>query len=144
MEMLPKTEDSPVVRTAFDDEDAWRTVCEMIRRPVDSGFGEEFRAYVEFIDNPAFRDLSEQELLARVPSDFTHSFLMAVDARTMGSPEYPVLVVDLYEERGRSFRAIAVEIQGVENNLSIANMDFADFADSVDADGVFRGFHEPH
>jgi uncharacterized protein DUF6924 len=29
---------------------------------------------------------------------------------------------------------------GVENNLSLANMDFEEFADSVDADGVFRGF----
>jgi len=28
----------------------------------------------------------------------------------------------------------------VENNLSISNMDFSDFADSADADGVFRGF----
>jgi hypothetical protein len=32
------------------------------------------------------------------------------------------------------------QIQAIENNLSIANMDFEDFADSVDADGVFRGF----
>jgi hypothetical protein len=28
----------------------------------------------------------------------------------------------------------------VENNLSIANMDFIDFAESVDEDGIFRGF----
>ena len=27
-----------------------------------------------------------------------------------------------------------------ENNLSIANMDFREFAESVDPDGVFRGF----
>jgi len=28
----------------------------------------------------------------------------------------------------------------VENNLSIANMDFSEFADNVDKDGIFRGF----
>jgi hypothetical protein len=28
----------------------------------------------------------------------------------------------------------------IENNLSLANMAFHDFADSVDPDGVFRGF----
>jgi hypothetical protein len=28
----------------------------------------------------------------------------------------------------------------VENNLSLANMDFHEFADNVGADGVFRGF----
>jgi hypothetical protein len=28
----------------------------------------------------------------------------------------------------------------VENNLSISNMDFSDFADSADGDHIFRGF----
>lgn len=41
---------------------------------------------------------------------------------------------------GRTFRIIPSEMWGIENNLSIANMDFRDFADSADADGVFRGF----
>lgn len=29
---------------------------------------------------------------------------------------------------------------GVENNLSLANMDYADFAANVDPDGILRGF----
>jgi hypothetical protein len=33
-----------------------------------------------------------------------------------------------------------VAIQSIQNNLSIANMDFEEFANSVDDDGVFRGF----
>ena len=142
MEMLPKTQDSPVVRTDFSDDSAWRTVCEIIRRPVADGFGGEFFAYVEFVDNTAFRDLDEQKLVGRIPEGFEHGFLMVVDAIATRSPEHPILVIDLYRERGRSFRAIPSEIQAVENNLSIANMDFADFADCVDADGVFRGFSE--
>jgi hypothetical protein len=28
----------------------------------------------------------------------------------------------------------------VENNLSIGNMDFDEFANAVDKDGIFRGF----
>jgi hypothetical protein len=31
----------------------------------------------------------------------------------------------------------------VENNLSVANLDFEDYADRVDADGIFRGFPDP-
>jgi hypothetical protein len=31
---------------------------------------------------------------------------------------------------------------GVENNLSISNLDWEDFADAVDSDGVFRGFED--
>jgi hypothetical protein len=48
----------------------------------------------------------------------------------------------LYTEPGRTFRVIPGEIWGVENNLSLANMDFAEFADSTDRDGLFRGFPE--
>ena len=139
MEMLPMTEHSSVVRTDFSDENTWRTVCDLIRQPVPSGFGETFHAYVTFVENPAFRDLREQELLKRVPADYGHSFLMVVDEVTMTGPERTILIIDLYDERGRTFRAIPSEIQAIENNLSIANMFFAEFADYAEEDGVFRG-----
>jgi len=137
MPMLPKVEDSPVVRTTID-ESAWTKVCELIQQPLADGAGGEFRAYVAFIDDAAFRNLSEDELLERVPEDFGHSFLMVVDSSTVGSAEYPILVIDLYE-RKRRFRAIPSQIQSIQNNLSIGNLDFADFADYVDEDGIFRG-----
>jgi hypothetical protein len=31
---------------------------------------------------------------------------------------------------------------GIENNLSIANMDFEEFGNAVGKDGIFRGFSE--
>ena len=55
------------------------------------------------------------------------------------SPDHPLLVVDLSKERGRQFRAVAVEISSLDNNLSIGNMGFAEFAELVDQTGVFRG-----
>jgi hypothetical protein len=61
---------------------------------------------VEFLDDVMFRDLSEQELLARVPSDYWHTFIFVVDRTATHPPEYPVLVIDLHRERGRTFRAI--------------------------------------
>jgi hypothetical protein len=60
----------------------------------------------------------------------------------MSQPEYPLLVVDLLEERGRQFRAVAAAVASIDNNLSIANMGFEEFAGAVDDDGVFRGFPE--
>lgn len=51
-----------------------------------------------------------------------------------------LLRTDFYDESGRTFRVISREMWGVENNLSIANMDYYEFADNVDPDGVFRGF----
>jgi hypothetical protein len=50
-----------------------------------------------------------------------------------------VLVVDLFGEgRGRTFRVIPAAIWAVQNNLVIGNMDWEDFSDSLDPDGVFR------
>jgi hypothetical protein len=47
--------------------------------------------------------------------------------------------VDLLDEDRRPFRCIPAELWAVENNLNIANMDWEDFADEVDASGVYRG-----
>ncbi len=41
---------------------------------------------------------------------------------------------------GRTFRTTIPEIASIEANLAIANMDFFEFADNVQPDGVFRGF----
>jgi hypothetical protein len=58
-------------------------------------------------------------------------------------PDHPVLVVDLMDFQGETlepFRCIPSELWGVENNLNLANMDWADFADATGEDRVFRGF----
>jgi len=138
MNSLPETEDALVLRTDFSDQDAWEDICTAIR-PTDAD-GNEPIAYVEFHDDPAYQGLSSQQLLALVPEDYGHSFLAVVDKAAIDSDEQPVLIIDLDEERGREFRVIASELHQIENNLSIANMDFAEFSDAADDDGIFRGF----
>ena len=39
---------------------------------------------------------------------------------------------------GVSVVVLGTEVQAIENNLSIANMDFTEFADALDEDGVFE------
>lgn len=109
----------------------------MIRQPVGVF---RFRAYVEFLDDSEYANLNKDQLLECIPKDYNHTFIMMVDQMTIAHPEHPLLVVDLFEGSGREFRATPREIQGIENNLSIANMDFDEFADAVDEDGIFRGF----
>jgi hypothetical protein len=41
---------------------------------------------------------------------------------------------------GNSFQCSVAAVAEVEVNLSIANLDFSDFAGSVDPDGIYRGF----
>jgi hypothetical protein len=139
MKQLPMTTASPVLRTDFSNQAAWKAICREIREPSDEGF----EANVEFIDDPAFDKLSKEQLLTSLPKDY-HTFIVIVDQKAVSDDEHPLLVVNLYDglgsEVGEEFRAIPSAIQAIENNLSIANMDFADFAGAVDSGGVFRGY----
>lgn len=139
---LPQTNNPLVVRTDFENRQAWKKICKLISAPVPAP-EDTFYAYVQFMDDEDFRGLNTEELLARVPGDYKHSFLFVVDGATVAHPEFPILVIQLRGVRGRSFRAIPSTIQAIENNLSIANMDFFEFANAVDPDGIFRGFPAP-
>ncbi len=68
-----------------------------------------------------------------------HTFIVIADSAAVSQPDYPLLVVDLSEDRNRPFRAVATQIASIENNLSIGNMGFEEFAGCVDKSGVFRG-----
>ena len=134
MKPLPRSDQALVIRTDFSDDSAWNTIVAAIRQPVEG-----FYAYVDFVDDPAFGELTVEQLVA-LRDDLSKSYAIVADAVTMSDADHPLLVVDLIEEVGRTFRAVPSAVQSVENNLSIANMDFREFADNVDADGVFRGF----
>jgi hypothetical protein len=137
MKPLPQSQAALVIRTDFSDDAAWAAIGAAILQLTEEGFG----AHVEFVDDTAYRGLSKDQLLDLVPEDEERPFfLMIVDDVTVRSPEHPILVVDLWREPGRGFRAVPAAVQSIENNLSIANMDFAEFADAVDEDGIFRGF----
>jgi hypothetical protein len=135
MKPIPETTHAAVIRTDFSDDAAWTAVCDQIRAP--SG---DFMATVDCVSDRAFEGVTPTQVAELVRPDSRHTFLFLVDHDTISDPEHPVVVVDLYDRPGRSFRVVPSEMWGVENNLSLANMDFEEFADAVDADGVFRGF----
>jgi len=137
MKTLPNTEDALVVRTDFSNQEIWMKIRETIKAPTGS-----FRAYVEFWEDAELKGATKDQLLSLVPEKYEHGFLIIADAETIVDAEHPLLVVDLNDDFGREFRAIPKAIQSIENNLSISNMGFEEFADSVDNDGVFRGFRQ--
>jgi hypothetical protein len=134
MKMIPETSQSLVLRTDFNNEAAWQSLCAAIRMPVG-----DFRAYVDFVSDPEFDGVTADKLVALIPKDTHHSFAFIVDTVAVTQPDHPVLVVDLYCEPGRTFRVVPSEMWAVENNLSIANMDFEEFAKAAGSDGVYRG-----
>jgi hypothetical protein len=130
---LPATDDSLVLRTDFSTDSGWESVCEAISTPVG-----EFQAQLSCVSDPAFDGLTIERLLKLKHGD--HGYVFIVDHDTLAGPEKPVLVVDLEDDPGRRFRVVPSQMWSVENNLSLANMDFSEFAERVDEDGVFRGF----
>ena len=121
-----------MIRTCFGDEVAWATFCETIN--------EHFEDEPHFVNDTKFASKSPADLLEELPTDTTYNCIYIADERTLNCVELPVLAMDIYTEPGRTFRVVPAEMQGLQVNLWLANMDFEEFADSVDSDGVFRGF----
>ncbi len=135
MKPIPVTRETLVLRTDFTDDAAWLSICAAIKKPVG-----EFRAYVDCVSDSEFAGITVSQILSLDPQSSGHIFMFIVDQRTLSDADHPILVVDLVTEPGRTFRVIPSQMYGVEANLSLANMDFEEFANAVDADGVFRGF----
>src|ERR1700730_9547820 len=148
MKNIPKTQHVLVLRTDFSDDSAWKSVCAAIQEPVEFEQNEIW-ADVDCLSDPEFDGLTVEQLTAslvpllggeRKPFEYQESFMFIVDRTALTHPDHPILVVDLGHEGGGTFRVIPSEVCGVWCNLSIANMDFWEFADNVDKDGIFRGF----
>ncbi|WP_410876119.1 DUF6924 domain-containing protein [Nocardia sp. A7] len=136
--MLSTTyEDTPVIRTDYSNPARWDEMCRVATTPNE----EDCAAYVEFLEDRAYRDLTLDQVLDLVPDSFGHRMLIVADATTMSLTEFPLLCVDLETETyGRALRVIAAELHSIENNISIVNMDFIEFIDAAHSDGIFRGF----
>jgi hypothetical protein len=141
-----------LVRTDFTDDDAWDQVQEEAQRE----YGPDgFQAYVAPVSDAAWGGAAWETVKAAAPAgDSGPSVLFIADSITFASPEHPILVVDL-EDKYLSltefpeiadrtpFRCIPPALWSVENNLSISNMDWEEFAEDTDDDGVYRAGQLP-
>jgi len=137
MKPLPESTTAFVLRTSFVHPSAWASIRASIEAPSPA---DGFLAYVQFVDDAAYEGISKDQVVNLFRGRQGHTFVIVADETSMTVAEHPLLIVDLAREPGREFRAIPSAIQSIENNLSIANMDFAEFAQAVDDDGVFRDF----
>jgi hypothetical protein len=135
MTALPNTEHPLVLRTDFGDAASWAKVRAAIVAPSP---GDGFEACVQFVDDKRYDRFSKADVLRFDRKAHPHSILFIADRETLQRSDHPVLVVEL--QTGQEFRAIAAQMWNVENNLSLANMDWDDFATAVDGTNTFRGF----
>ncbi|NMO55367.1 hypothetical protein HH310_29815 [Actinoplanes sp. TBRC 11911] len=139
---------SLVIRSDFTHPQEWDEIQSAIAEPQTY---DKFTAMVEFVDDLADEGLTTPQLLELMPSDVDHSVAFLVDSLTLTHPHRPILVINLYDgsededdgeepQYGATFRVVPSEMWSVQNNLALSNMDWNDFAESVDDDGIFRGF----
>ncbi|GIU56993.1 hypothetical protein [Arthrobacter sp. NicSoilC12] len=133
---IPSGENSLLVRTSFANDKAWADALSIALSENEDGF----RAYVQVVDDSAWENADwEQVRRAALAASEQAAVIFIVDS-TAQEPDYPVLVVDLDDLSHEPFRCVASELWGVDNNLNIANMNWEEFAENTDDDGVFRGF----
>lgn len=143
---LDSADTSPLIRTDFTDDDAWRAIKEQVSAPlVVNNQGSEYTAGVEFVDDRRYDGLTPGRLFSLVGEPPPY-YVYIADRETMTDPEHPILAVDTGPtvdndtnfRRGDTFRLIPAAMATVEANLSIANVDFVDYVDSASPDGVYR------
>src|ERR1700722_11739939 len=142
-----------LVRTDFTDDDAWDQVRDQAQREYGA---DGFSADVEPVSDPGWGEATWEAVKAAAPGtgEAGPSVLFIADSITFASSEHPILVVDLTDKflsvaefpelaDRTPFRCIPSALWSVENNLTIANLDWEDFAGDVDGDGISRGFELP-
>ncbi len=131
-----------MVRTDFTDDAAWRALLQDAQAVHTDTAGFDAQAVLTPVDN---RDFDGWTVAMLLDLDVDSGYLFVADARTFADPERPILVLDTDQvedsdpEEPTSFRVVPDQLASVENNLSIANLGFIDYAESAGADGVFRG-----
>ncbi|WP_327419981.1 hypothetical protein OG763_01730 [Streptomyces sp. NBC_01230] len=143
-----------IIRTDYNDESAWQAVATDLTQPW--GENGEIEAHVYLVEDPAWADATPDDVLAAVRRDEDLSVAFIADRVTMHSADGPLLACDVWSESEdldpmyyqelidspppREFRTAPAAVHGVHANLSIANMDFEEFAEeaSADREGVLR------
>ncbi|MFJ4872602.1 DUF6924 domain-containing protein [Streptomyces sp. NPDC088757] len=147
--------DALVIRTDFGDDESWNAVVDELRRPW--GPSGEFPARVRTVDAPAWAGATAEEVLAAVDGDEYLGVVFLADRDTTRSPVRALLALttswedvsgldplyyrELIESpEPREFRTVPAAVHSVHANLTLGNMDFAEFATaaSAESDRVLR------
>jgi hypothetical protein len=134
MSGIPKRGDAPLIRTDFSNEAAWEDLLNAARTPSSEGF----LANLQIINDTHFDGAAAQQI-GHAAHETDHAVVFVADQTTMTHPDRPVLCLNASAPE-QMLRVVPTKLWSVENNLSLANMDFDEFAEAATADGVFRGF----
>ena len=139
LEAVLNTRSTPIVRTDFSDDHAWETAWRDLTLP-RIYWDDDVTLDVTLVALPEFEGWTGAELATLLSQADSYAVVLSVDAVTLASPEHPVHVTEIDPEldEPRSFRATPHALLDAVIQLSIANLDWEDFSESVDPDGILR------
>lgn len=129
-----------LIRTDFTDDAGWVDALTRATARTEDGMVAALRP----VDDPRYDGMTPEDAAELASHGDAVALLLADDETVTDDDERTLCVVcaDGFDESfGRTFRVVPEEAWSVETNLRLANIEFAEFADTADAgDGVFRGF----
>ncbi len=128
----PEDNNPIVLRVDYSDDAGWKKLVAAIQAADEEGiYG------VHAVSDPAYAGVGPEDVAHDAPEGAT--FIVLADRDAIAKADRGVVVVDLDEDKGSSFRVVPKCFWEVFANLDIANMDFEEFAGAAQG-GVFRGF----
>lgn len=126
---LPSTSGALLVRTSFDDEEAWQALLTELgaANEADEIDVENPPLNAQVVDDRAFEGMQPGQVPALVPPRKQTTLVALADTRTFTGPELPLTVVDLCDTPGQPAVLPFRLVGSMACNLELANMDFRDF-----------------
>ncbi len=126
---LPSTSGALLVRTSFDDEEAWQALLTELgaANEADEIDVENPPLNAQVVDDRAFEGMQPGQVPALVPPKKQTTLVALADTRTFTGPELPLTVVDLCDTPGQPAVLPFRLVGSMACNLELANMDFRDF-----------------
>ena len=122
-----------LIRADYSDPSGWEAVLALVGGGVDSG------TELRVVSDPSFDGVTPEGLGEMLDADPERTFAFLADTTTIGHPERPLLVVDLYEAPGRAFRVVPAALPDVQTVLELGDRGFGELADTAEEDGIVRG-----
>ncbi|HZB65804.1 MAG TPA: hypothetical protein VE503_00160, partial [Ornithinibacter sp.] len=121
-----------LIRTDFTDDAGWVDALTRATARTEDGMVAALRP----VDDSRYDGMTPEDAAELASHGDTVALLLADDETVTDEDERTLCVVcaDGFDESfGRTFRVVPEEAWSVETNLRLANMEFAEFADTADA-----------
>ena len=133
---LPAGDSALLIRTEFSDSKTWQAIVDATTRENPDGFA----ANLTVVSNPAWASASAKDVLTAHASDKERVVAFVFDAAAVSDEKHSLLCINLASKKKvRTMRVLPSEVWSVENNLTLGNMEWNDFASAL-KEGVFEGF----